>query len=170
MSSPKTTAAQLKTVQDNVMVSTQQFPIVGIGASAGGLEALTEFFEHVAPNSGAAYVVVMHLSPVHESHADVILQRATSMPVVSVTKPMHVERDTVYIISPNQILEMNDGYLRVRPREPGAAPVAIDQFMRTLALAHRQHAVAVILSGTGVDGVSSLTLVKDHGGLVLVQP
>lgn len=169
MSSPKATAAQVKTVQDNVMRSSQQFPIVGIGASAGGLEALTVFFEHAAPDAGAAYVVVMHLSPVHESDADVILQRATSMPVVAVTRPMHVERDTVYIISPNQILEMNDGYLRVCPREAGAAPVAIDQFMRTMALAHRQHAVAVILSGTGVDGVSSLTLVKDQGGLVLVQ-
>jgi two-component system CheB/CheR fusion protein len=156
-------------VQEPVMRSSQQFPIVGIGASAGGLEALTTFFEHAAPDSAAAYVVVMHLSPVHESHAASVLQRATSMPVVAVVKPVHIERDTVYVISPNQMLEMNDGYLRVRERPSGSAPVAIDQFMRTLALAHRQHAVAIILSGTGVDGVSSLSLIKDQGGLVLVQ-
>ena len=151
------------------MQSSQQFPVVGIGASAGGLEALIVFFENTAPDTGAAYVVVMHLSPVHESHADAVLQNATRMPVVAVTKPVHVERNTVYVISPNQILEMNDGYLRVRERKPGGLPVAIDQFMRTLALAHREQAVAIILSGTGADGVSSLSLIKDHGGLILVQ-
>jgi len=111
----------------------------------------------------------MHLSLTHESNADAILQRVTSMPVVAVTKPVHVEQDTVYIISPSLTLEMNDGYLRVRERKPGGPPVAIDQFMRTLALAHGQHAVAVILSGTGVDGISSLSLVKDQGGVVMVQ-
>jgi two-component system CheB/CheR fusion protein len=169
MSSLKSTAGKAPLVQDNVMRSSLQFPVVGIGASAGGLEALTVFFENANPDAGAAYVVVMHLSPVHESHADAILQRTTRMPVIAVTKPTHVERNTVYIISPNQILEMNDGYLRVREREAGGAPVAIDQFMRTLALAHREHAVAMILSGTGVDGVSSLSLIKDQGGMVLVQ-
>jgi two-component system CheB/CheR fusion protein len=169
MLSSKPSQAHVKLVRDDVMHSSQQFPIVGIGASAGGLEAMTVFFEHSAPDSGAAYVVVMHLSPVHESHAGEVLQRATRMPVVVVVKPVHVERNTVYVISPNQILEMNDGYLRVREREPGGAPIAIDQFMKTMALAHRQHAVAVILSGTGTDGVDSLTLIKDQGGLVLVQ-
>jgi two-component system CheB/CheR fusion protein len=156
-------------VQDGVMPSSQRFPIVGIGASAGGLEALIAFFESASSEAGAAYVVVMHLSPTHESNADAILQRATRMPVMAVTKPVHVEKNTVYVISPDKQLEMNDGYLRVRDRQAGALPVAIDQFMRTMALAHREHAVAVILSGTGTDGVSSLSLVKDQGGIVLVQ-
>jgi two-component system CheB/CheR fusion protein len=151
------------------MRSSQHFPIVGIGASAGGLEALIAFFESTPPATGAAYVIVMHLSPAHESNADVILQRATQMPVIAVKKPIHVERNTVYVISPNHFLEMNDGYLRVRDRKTSGPPVAIDQFMRTLALAHRQHAVAVILSGTGVDGISSLSLIKDQGGVVFVQ-
>jgi len=169
MPSSNSTAGPIKLVQNSIMRSSQQFPIVGIGASAGGLEALTEFFANTEPDGGAAYVVVMHLSPVHESHAGEVLQRATRMQVVDVVKPVHVERNTIYVISPNQILEMNDGYLRVREREPGGGPVAIDQFMKTMALAHRHHAVAVILSGTGVDGVDSLTLIKDQGGLVLVQ-
>ncbi len=133
------------------------------------MEALVAFFENSGADTGAAYVVVMHLSPTHESRADVILQRATRMPVVVVTKPVPVEQNTVYVISPTQYIEMNDGYLRVRNREPGGPPVAIDQFIRTMALAHGQHAVAVILSGTGIDGVNSLSIVKDQGGLVLVQ-
>jgi two-component system CheB/CheR fusion protein len=169
MPSSESSIERAKVIGDGVMRSTQQFPVVGIGASAGGLEALIIFFENTAPDTGAAYVVVMHLSPVHESHADSVLQNATQMPVVVVTKPVHVERNTVYVISPNQILEMNDGYLRVRERKSGGLPIAIDQFMRTLALAHLEHAVAIILSGTGVDGVSSLSIIKDLGGLVLVQ-
>ena len=152
-----------------LMLSSQEFPIVGIGASAGGLEALIAFFESTPADLGAAYVIVMHLSPTHESNADAVLQRATRMPVIAVTKPIHVERNTVYVISPNLYLEMNDGYLRVRDRKPGGLPVAIDQFMRTLAITHRQHAVAVILSGTGVDGISSLSMIKDQGGVVFVQ-
>jgi len=151
------------------MRSAQQFPVVGLGASAGGIEALLDFFAHAPADAGAAYVVVMHLSPVHDSNVDAILQRATGMPVVAVTRPVHVEQNTVYIISPNLTLEMNDGYLRVGERKPGGPPVAIDQFMRTLALAHGPRAVAVILSGTGVDGIGSLSLVKDQGGMVLVQ-
>ena len=161
--------ANLRSIQGGIMQSSQQFPVVGIGASAGGLEALMSFFKHLSCEEDAAYVVVMHLSPTHESDADSILQRTTKMPVIAVTKPLHVEKNTVYVISPNQYLEMNDGYLRVRPRTPGGPPVAIDQFMRTLALAHRHKAVAIILSGTGVDGISSLSLVKDHGGVVFVQ-
>nr|WP_295991887.1 CheR family methyltransferase [Rugamonas sp.] len=151
------------------MRSSQQFPIVGIGASAGGLEALIAFFDNTAPDTGAAYVVVMHLSPAHESNADAVLQRVTSMPVVVVTKAVHIEQNTVYVISPNHYLELNDGYLRVRDRKPGGPPVAIDQFMRTLALANGERAVAVILSGTGADGISGLSLVKDQGGVILVQ-
>ena len=88
-------------VRDRVMRSAQQFPIVGMGASAGGIEALLDFFAHAPADAGAAYVVVMHLSPVHDSNADAILQRATGMPVVAVTRPVHVEQNTVYIISPN---------------------------------------------------------------------
>jgi two-component system CheB/CheR fusion protein len=159
----------LQPAQDGIMRSSQQFPVVGIGASAGGLEALIAFFGNMPDDTGAAFVVVMHLSPVHESNADAILQRATSMPVVAVTKPVHIEQNSVYVISPNKYLEMNDGYLRVKDRKPGSSPVAIDQFMRTLALAHGEQATAIILSGTGVDGISSLSLIKDQGGIILVQ-
>ena len=169
MATSQRSLQSITSAQETLMLSSQQFPIVGIGASAGGLEALIAFFESTSPDSGAAYVIVMHLSPTHESNADVILQRATRMPVIAVTKPIHVEQNTVYVISPNHYLEMNDGYLRVRDRKPGGLPVAIDQFMRTLAITHRQHAVAVILSGTGVDGISSLSMIKDQGGVVFVQ-
>ncbi|NRR33324.1 PAS domain S-box protein [Oxalobacteraceae bacterium] len=150
--------------------SVQKFPIVGVGASAGGLQALKTFFANLPSDPGMAFVVVMHLSPTHASNASAILQRETALPVTEVLKPVHIEKNTVYVISPNKHLEMVDGYLRVLDRKPGhGQPVAIDQFFRTLANAHGDRAIGIILSGTGSDGANSLSLLKDQGGVVIVQ-
>ena len=150
--------------------SIQDFPIVGIGASAGGLSALQEFFRHVTPDMAMSYVVVMHLSPAHESDAPALLQQWAPLPVVEVNGPTHVEQDKVYVIPPDRQLEMIDGYLRVRERAAGAGwPVAVDTFFRTLAAAHESRAFGVVLSGTGNDGAAGLAALKDHGGVVLVQ-
>ena len=103
------------------------FPVVGIGASAGGLKALMTFFEHMPSGSGMSFVVVIHLSPVHESNVDSILRSVTRMPVLQVTEPVRIERDHVYVIPPNKHLHMRDGLL-----EPAAfsrkdgAPTSID--------------------------------------------
>ncbi len=146
------------------------FPVVGLGGSAGGMEALTTLFSGLPDETGMAFVVVLHLSPVHESHADEILQRVTRLRVRQVTEPMAIEADCVYVIPPNKSLAMNDGHLHIgtlAPHQP--RNVAIDQFFRTLAEVHRERAVGVVLSGTGSDGTMGLLALKAHGGVTLAQ-
>ncbi len=147
-----------------------QFVVVGIGASAGGTQALTRFFEGMPPNSGIAFVVVMHLSPSHASHLSDILGRITKMPVREVTEALAIEADHVYVIPPGRMLWMNDGRLHLRDeRRMGGRNVAIDSFFRVLAQVHRQRAVAIVLSGTGTDGAVGLKRIKELGGVTLAQ-
>lgn len=163
-----TATAQSET--DNVARSTLKFPVVGLGASAGGLPALLRFFEHMPNNSGMAFVVVMHLSPDHESNADSILQKATRMPVSKVTEPTPVERNKVYVISPGMQLSMNDSYLRVTDQPPDRPRhIAIDVFLRTLADAHREYGIGIVLSGSGSDGATGLVRIKEQGGVTFAQ-
>ncbi|ANN70719.1 CheR family methyltransferase [Bordetella bronchialis] len=146
------------------------FPVVGIGASAGAVETLKVFFENMPSNPGMAFVVVVHLSPKHESVLDRILQTCTSMPVVQVTKHTSIEADHVYVIPPAARLEMNDSYLRVQHavRAQGD-PVAIDEFFRTLADVHKTRAVGIVLTGGGSDGSVGLSRIKEQGGITLAQ-
>lgn len=146
------------------------FLIVGIGASAGGVQALKTFFENVPADSGAAYVVILHLSPDFDSHLTSILQTVAKIPVTQVTKKVRVEANHVYVISPNESLSMRDGHIIVSPIhtvEERRAPV--DIFFRTLAESHDSRAVAVILSGTGANGSMGIKRVKERGGAVFVQ-
>lgn len=146
------------------------FPVVGIGASAGGLVALQRMIEHLPAASGMAFVVVLHLSPRHESSAGRILQRSTRIPVVQVTETTTLEPDVIYVISPRQLLTMADGKLCVAPGERPRGPhVAIDLFFRTLAEVHRERAMCVVLSGTGSDGSVGLSRVKECGGVTIAQ-
>jgi two-component system CheB/CheR fusion protein len=146
------------------------FPIVGLGASAGGIGALKTFFSHMPPDSGMAFVVVVHLSPQHESHLAQVVQVSTSMPVAQVQARMRVEPNSVYVVPPNRSLAMTDGHLdvsEIRRIEERRAP--IDIFFRTLADTHGSQAIAVVLSGTGADGSMGLKRIKEEGGLCLVQ-
>jgi two-component system CheB/CheR fusion protein len=146
------------------------FPVVGLGASAGGLEALMQFFSATSPTSGMAYVVVLHLSPEHESTADQILQRNTTMPVIQVKERTPIEVDHVYVISPSLHLTMNDGHLNVEPADrPRERQVAVDLLFRDMADVHRERAFGVILSGTGSDGALGLERVKEQGGIAIAQ-
>lgn len=146
------------------------FPVVGIGASAGGLEAIRTFFQQMPGDCGMAFVVVLHLSPDHQSVADRIIQEATPMPVRQVTEPVPIERNHVYVISPANRLSTNDGYLRVTPANRRRGDhVAIDLFFRDLADVHKDHAFCVVLSGTGADGAVGLSRIKEQGGVTLVQ-
>ncbi|NIF28974.1 response regulator [Pantoea sp. Tr-811] len=146
------------------------FPVVGIGASAGGLEAIRTFFQQMPGDCGMAFVVVLHLSPDHQSVADRIIQETTSMPVRQVTSPVPIERNHVYVISPANRLSTNDGYLRVTPANRRRGDhVAIDLFFRDLADVHKDHAFCVVLSGTGADGAVGLSRIKEQGGVTLVQ-
>lgn len=146
------------------------FPVVGIGASAGGLEAICTLFRHMPSDCGMAFVVVLHLSPDHQSVADRIIQATTQMPVRQVTEPVPIERNHVYVISPANRLSTNDGYLRVTPANRRRGDhVAIDLFFRDLADVHKDHAFCVVLSGTGADGAVGLSRIKEQGGVTLVQ-
>src|SRR5919205_48109 len=99
--------------ESELIASTLNFPVVGIGASAGGLNPLLNFFEHMPADNGMAFVVVVHLSPKHVSNLPSLLQGVTSMRVVSAESPTGIEANTIYVIPPNKLLSMNDSYLRV---------------------------------------------------------
>jgi two-component system, chemotaxis family, CheB/CheR fusion protein len=146
------------------------FCVVGIGASAGGIEAVSRFLEAMPAKNGMAFVVVLHLSPKHESNIDKILQAKTRMPVMQVTETIGIEADHVYIISPTLDLLMNDGSLQVvsAARPPGRH-IAIDLFFRTLAEVHRERAIGIILSGAGSDGAVGIARIKEKGGITIVQ-
>jgi two-component system CheB/CheR fusion protein len=146
------------------------FLVVGIGASAGGINALKDFFKNVPADSGMAYVVILHLSPDHDSQLAEILQQSSQIPIRQVVERVHVRPDTVYVIPPNKSLKMVDGHLvlsDVSQIEERRAPV--DIFFRTLAESHRERAVCVVLSGTGADGSMGMKRVKECGGVVFVQ-
>lgn len=150
--------------------STLEFPVVGIGASAGGLKALLTLFENMPSDCGMAFVVIMHLSPKHESNADKIIQNVTKMPVQQITHPVPIERNHIYVIPPAMDLSMNDGYLRLmKPTRERGPQVAIDLFFRALADVHHNHAVGIVLSGTGSDGSVGLARIKEQGGITLAQ-
>jgi two-component system CheB/CheR fusion protein len=144
--------------------------IVGIGASAGGLKALQQFFQHMPNDSGLAFVIILHLSPEHESNLAALLQHHTAMPVTQVTEATPVERNHVYVIPPTSHLELADDTLQLsQPQRLHGQHVAIDLFFRTLAKTHGPNAAAVVLSGTGSDGTNGLKRVKELGGVTFAQ-
>jgi chemotaxis response regulator CheB len=154
----------------NIKPAKDEFLIVGLGASAGGIQAFQEFFQHLPPKTGMAYVIILHLSPDHDSKLASVLQTTTKMPVKQVTEKVKVQPDHVYVVPPNQHLTMSDGSIIVSANtqiEDRRAP--IDIFFRTLAEEHGSRAIAIILSGTGANGSMGLKRVKEKGGATLVQ-
>lgn len=146
------------------------FPVVGIGASAGGLEALEQFLSGVPTDSGMAYVIVQHLDPTHKGMMPELLQRATSLPVAQVTDHLDVLVDHVYVLPPNHDISIKEGVLYLsKPSAPRGQRLPIDFFLNSLALECRDKAIAVLLSGMGSDGTEGLRTIKKHAGLVLVQ-
>jgi two-component system, chemotaxis family, CheB/CheR fusion protein len=146
------------------------FHVVGIGASAGGAEALRTLFSGMPASPGFACVVVVHLSPEHESHLVQLLQPSTQMPVCQVTCTTVLEPNRVYVIPPNANLNSIDTHLRLSELETRRAERApIDHFLRTLAETHGETAIGVILSGSGSDGALGIRQIKAHGGLTIAQ-
>jgi two-component system, chemotaxis family, CheB/CheR fusion protein len=146
------------------------FPIVGLGASAGGLEALELFLKNVPPASGLAYVVVQHLDPTHKGILVELLQRCTSMPVVQIKDRMPLQPNQVYVIAPNRDLSLLHGVLHLlEPAAPRGLRLPIDYFLRSLAADSGDRSVGVILSGMGSDGSLGLRAIKEHAGAVFVQ-
>jgi len=147
-----------------------EFLIVGIGASAGGIQALQQFFGNVPEDSNMAYVVILHLSPDHDSQLASLLQQQTRLPVAQVTEKTMIKPDHIYVVPPNRHLTIENKYIAVFPNlhmEERRAPV--DIFFRSLADQHGPRAISVVLSGTGANGSMGLKRIKERGGAVFVQ-
>jgi two-component system, chemotaxis family, CheB/CheR fusion protein len=149
----------------------QLLPMVGLGGSAGGIQALQAFFKAVPEHPGMAFVVVLHLAADFESTLPQVLQRVTKMPVRQAGVSQVVEADTVYVIPPGKSIAALDGRLVLRDPMPlqGGRHVAVDLFLRTLADTHGPHAAAIVLSGADSDGAIGIKRVKERGGLTICQ-
>src|SRR5665213_3579575 len=152
------------------ILSPNLFPVVGIGASAGGLDAFKRLLMAIPENSGMAYILVQHLDPAHESILADLLQRVTKIPVQEISDNIHVEPDHIYIIPSNKLLTATDGVLQLSARSPKSQRnMPIDLFFSSLAEVHQSHAIGVVLSGTATDGTLGLKAIKDHGGVTFAQ-
>jgi two-component system CheB/CheR fusion protein len=149
--------------------SNKPFPVVGIGSSAGGLEAFTNFLQHLPPDLGMAYVYVQHISPTHESLLPEILERKTRMVVEKTEPEMKIEKDHIYVIPPNKVITIIDGILKLKPRPEKLTFYPIDSFFVSLADAYKEDAIGILLSGTGTDGTLGLKAIKAEGGITFSQ-
>jgi len=148
----------------------KQFPIVGIGASAGGLEALELFLANVPENCGMAFVIIQHLDPTHKGVMVELLQRSTTMQVSQAADRMRVKENCVYVIPPNKDMSILHGVLHLLdPVAPRGLRLPIDFFLRSLADDRQEHSIGVILSGMGSDGTLGLRAIKEKAGAVFVQ-
>ena len=146
------------------------FPVVGIGASAGGLEALQEFFKNMPPTPGVAFVIVQHLSPDYKSLMDELLARYTKMVIHRVEDGMMVEENHIYLIPPRMNMTIFHGKLLLSQQSPGRSlNLPIDIFFRSLAKDQEKNAIGIILSGTGSDGTLGIRAIKEFGGIAMVQ-
>jgi two-component system CheB/CheR fusion protein len=144
--------------------------VVGIGASAGGLEAFRELLRYLPRQSGMAFVLVQHLSPIHESNLTALLSRGSPLPIVEGSDGARIESDHIYVIPPAVLPSLKQGRLRLAPRRDGARPPrTIDHFLLSLARELGPRAVGVILSGTGSDGTLGLKAIREAGGVTLAQ-
>ena len=150
--------------------SSDLFPVVGIGASAGGLEAFKRLIKAIPESSGIAFILVQHLEPTHESLLTDLLQKITPIPVQEVTNNVLVKPDHIYIIPSNKLLTANDGRLQLSPRPPKSEKnMPIDVFFASLAEVHQDHAIGIVLSGTATDGTLGLKEIKGRGGVTFAQ-
>ena len=150
--------------------SGKPFPIVGIGASAGGFEAFSEFLKYLPADTGMAFVLVQHLNPKHKSQLSELLGRTTRVPVVEAEDNVEVAPNQVYVIPANARITIQDGRLRVSPRkENELPPMPIDAFFRSLASEQQDQAIGIVLSGTGTDGTLGIEAIKGEGGITFAQ-
>jgi two-component system, chemotaxis family, CheB/CheR fusion protein len=165
--SPKTSSVSTK---KNTNPGTALFPIVGIGASAGGLEALEQFLSHVPENSGLGYVVIQHLDPTQKGMLPELLQRVSKMKVYQAKDRMVVKPNCVYVIPPNKSMSILNGALHLfKPIEIRGLRLPVDFFLRSLAEDLKELSVGIILSGMGSDGSEGMRAIKEKNGVVMVQ-
>ena len=162
--------AQVIAHPTNFRLASRSFPVIGIGTSAGGLEALEHFLTHVPRNSGMAFVIVQHLDPTRKGIMPELLQRVTGMKVLQVKDRTRVQPNCVYVIPSNKDMSILHGVLHLlEPVTPRGLRLPIDFFLRSLAQDQQERSVGVILSGMGSDGTLGLRAIKEKGGVALVQ-
>ena len=165
---PARTGLRVKMAGD--VKNSVDFPIVGIGASAGGLEALEQFFIHLPKDNGIGFVIIQHLDPTHVGIMPELLQRITPMKVLQATDQLKVKPNCVYVIPPNKSLSLLNGALHLfDPVETRGLRLPIDIFFRSLADDRQENSIGIILSGMGSDGSLGLKAIKEKNGAVLVQ-
>jgi two-component system, chemotaxis family, CheB/CheR fusion protein len=170
MNIKKTTTAKSEDEKEISQSDPQQYPIVGIGASAGGLEALEQFFENMPKDNGMAFVVIQHLDPNHVGIMPELLQRITTMKVIQASDRLKVKPDCVYVIPPNKSMSLLQGALHLfDPIETRGLRLPIDIFFRSMADDLQEKSIGIILSGMGSDGSLGLKAIKEKSGIVLVQ-
>ena len=169
---PAPTQSAAASVPPAASAPPDSFPIVGIGASAGGLAAFEAFFSGMPKDAapGMAFVLVQHLAPDHKSMLAELIRRYTPMPVVEVEDAMTVQVNHVYIIAPNHDMALLHGCLQLlEPTAPRGQRLPIDFFFKSLAVDQHERAIGIVLSGTGSDGTVGVRAIKDAGGMVMAQ-
>ncbi len=150
----------------------KQFPVVGIGASAGGLEAFKKLLKEIPEYSGMAYILVQHLNPSHESLLPEILHKVTQIPVLEISTKIAIEPNHIYVMPSKKIMEVKNDRLELSPRPEKSKTernLLIDVLFTSLAQVHQSYAIGVVLSGTASDGTLGLKAIKDHGGITIAQ-
>lgn len=150
-------------------VKENSFPVVAIGASAGGLEAMIELLKYLPADTGMAYIYVQHLSPDHKSMLTEILAKQTSMTVQEIDNMDTIKPNNVFVIPFNKGIEVTDGHIKLIPRSEGGAAISIDILFSSLAEAQKERVIGIILSGSASDGTIGMTAIKREGGLTFAQ-
>ena len=145
------------------------FPVVAIGASAGGLEAMMELLKYLPPDTGMAFIYVQHLSPDHKSMLTEILSKKTKMKVQEIDDMDKIKPDNVFVIPYNKGIEVTDGHIKLIPRSESSAAISIDILFSSLAYAQKERVIGIILSGSASDGTVGIKDIKHEGGLTFAQ-
>src|SRR5579859_7076994 len=165
----KTETSEL-VVDENGEAGGKPFTIVGIGASAGGFEAFTDFLLALPKDTGMAFVLIQHLDPKHKSKLTDLLGHNAKIPVTEAAENLEVEADHIYVIPENTTMSIHNGRLRLSPRKPQESPpMPIDHFFRSLAQEQQERAIGIVLSGTGSDGTLGIEAIKGEGGIIFSQ-
>ena len=165
----KALKSRAKSASKSAKSENDLFPIVGVGASAGGLEAFTRLIRPLPHDTGMGFVLVQHLDPEHESKLPELLAKTSKMPVLEVANNTRVKQDHIYVIPPNRSMTIKDGVLKLLPRKQANGRRSIDHFFESLANDLRNQAIGVILSGTATDGTLGLQAIKGEGGITFAQ-
>jgi two-component system, chemotaxis family, CheB/CheR fusion protein len=160
----------LEDLRKSQEIGSDRFLVVGVGASAGGLDAFKQLVQSIPSDSGIAYILIQHLDRTHESILSELIQNVTTIPVQEITHNLPIEANHIYVVPPNKLVTLEPGVLKLTDRSPRSFnELPIDVFFNSLADVYQSHAIGIILSGTGNDGTFGLRSIKFAGGITFAQ-